>query len=339
MGRLKPGGKFPSERNLAQDLNIDFKTANKAVSVLVAEGLLQRIPGKGTFVVDKINDTSCISVGIVGNSPEQSVFRAKYYAGIIEGVKKVIDEKGAVFSYQTRNDQNYPELFRNLEIVDGILIFNPDYALKDEIKELGQQGYPYIVIGGGFFFEKGINYVAVEEIESAAMAVSALLNKGYKKIGFIASELGQPTYTLRLEGYKSALEKSQVEVRDELIYFPESESYEVECKRLSRWLNQNDLDAVFLGALPIPLENIIAMLRKVKGKNIAVALYDDFVEIPVFDYSYLAIKQPLVEIGRTAVLKLLDLIAGKERNTVKVGLKAELLEDGEKLISSDKQKM
>ena len=112
-GKLKAGGKFSSERNLAQDLNIDFKTANKAVSILVAEGLLQRIPGKGTYVIDKVNKFSSVSVGVVGNSPEESVFRAKYYGDIIEGVKKVIDKKEEYLAIRlkiSRITRNYSEI-------------------------------------------------------------------------------------------------------------------------------------------------------------------------------------------------------------------------------------
>ncbi len=43
-------GKLPSIHALAQTYSVNFKTANKAVSLLVGEGLLYRARGKGTFV-------------------------------------------------------------------------------------------------------------------------------------------------------------------------------------------------------------------------------------------------------------------------------------------------
>jgi len=325
--KLEPMDKIPPEDKLAQMYSVNRRTVSKALQNMVQKKLISRTRGKGTFVADKIKSTSSISLGIVGNTPEEEFFRGKYYTNIIEGVKKIIDEKRGVLSYQTKNNLNYQELFRNLEIVDGILIFNPFYCFKDELKKLRRRGYPCIVIGGGFFFEEGINCVDIDEIESAAMGVSALLGKGYERIGFIASRVDHLTYPSRLQGYKLALEKADVEVKDELILFHEPSSHEIECQRLYKWLKQNDLSAIFLARLPIPLKNIISMLKKVKGKNVGVALYDDFIDTPVSDLHYLAIKQPLAEIGGTATLRLLDLIARREKDTVKIRLKPELLEN------------
>jgi GntR family transcriptional regulator len=52
-GRLKPGDRFPSVRQLSQELRINPNTAHKIVAHLTAEGLLQVEPGIGT-VVQKI---------------------------------------------------------------------------------------------------------------------------------------------------------------------------------------------------------------------------------------------------------------------------------------------
>jgi len=45
-------GKIPGVRELAQHYSVNFKTANKAVSLLVDEELLYRLKGKGTFVAE-----------------------------------------------------------------------------------------------------------------------------------------------------------------------------------------------------------------------------------------------------------------------------------------------
>jgi len=49
-GDYAPGEQFPSERELANQHNISRATANKVISNLVAEGLLQFRKGIGTFV-------------------------------------------------------------------------------------------------------------------------------------------------------------------------------------------------------------------------------------------------------------------------------------------------
>ncbi len=49
-GDVVPGQQFPSERELAAKYGVSRATANKVISNLVAEGLLQFRPGIGTFV-------------------------------------------------------------------------------------------------------------------------------------------------------------------------------------------------------------------------------------------------------------------------------------------------
>ena len=49
-GDLAPGARFPTERELAARFGVSRVTANKALSQLVVEGLLEFRPGVGTFV-------------------------------------------------------------------------------------------------------------------------------------------------------------------------------------------------------------------------------------------------------------------------------------------------
>lgn len=49
-GELAPGSRFPSVRELSQELRINPNTAQKAVAELTREGLLEVRPGIGTVV-------------------------------------------------------------------------------------------------------------------------------------------------------------------------------------------------------------------------------------------------------------------------------------------------
>jgi GntR family transcriptional regulator len=51
-GQLKPGSRFPSVRQLSQELRINPNTAHKIVTHLTAEGLLDVQPGIERLVVE-----------------------------------------------------------------------------------------------------------------------------------------------------------------------------------------------------------------------------------------------------------------------------------------------
>jgi len=52
-GALPYGQKLPSERELAENYEIDRKTLRKAISILIDEGLLESLQGKGTYITQQ----------------------------------------------------------------------------------------------------------------------------------------------------------------------------------------------------------------------------------------------------------------------------------------------
>lgn len=56
-----PGSPAPSERELVQRFGVARMTVRQALDALVAEGLLERIPGRGTFVATPRRATSVVT--------------------------------------------------------------------------------------------------------------------------------------------------------------------------------------------------------------------------------------------------------------------------------------
>lgn len=53
----EPGSAAPSERELVQQFGVARMTVRQALDALVSEGLLERVPGRGTFVARGFTDT------------------------------------------------------------------------------------------------------------------------------------------------------------------------------------------------------------------------------------------------------------------------------------------
>lgn len=56
MGEFLPGDQIPTEKELSETYHVSSITARQAVLNLVAEGLLTRKPGRGTFVTEDVID-------------------------------------------------------------------------------------------------------------------------------------------------------------------------------------------------------------------------------------------------------------------------------------------
>jgi GntR family transcriptional regulator len=66
-GEFSPGDQIPTEKELCNTYQVSNITVKKALSNLVNEGLLDRKPGKGTFVTGKISDIIELQHGISTN--------------------------------------------------------------------------------------------------------------------------------------------------------------------------------------------------------------------------------------------------------------------------------
>lgn len=53
IGRLQPGERLPTMRQLAADLRINYNTVAKAYALLSAEGIISTQQGRGCFVTDR----------------------------------------------------------------------------------------------------------------------------------------------------------------------------------------------------------------------------------------------------------------------------------------------
>src|SRR5580700_8865246 len=70
-------GKLPGERLLAQRLKVNAKTLSKALTDLAAEGVLERVIGRGTFVRGQVPHAAKAGRWLIvqppGNAPEDLI--------------------------------------------------------------------------------------------------------------------------------------------------------------------------------------------------------------------------------------------------------------------------
>ena len=91
-GQLKPGTRFPSVRQLSQELRINPNTAHKIVAHLTSEGLLQVQPGIGTVVQKPPRASSGDRSALLKDDLEHLVVEAKGLSITLSEITRALEQ-------------------------------------------------------------------------------------------------------------------------------------------------------------------------------------------------------------------------------------------------------
>ena len=94
-GKYPPGSMFLSENMLFRELGICKNTVREALSSLVSEGLLERVRGKGTFVLEPrphiVESTSAGVVHFICANPWRTGESDPFISGLVQGLHAALD--------------------------------------------------------------------------------------------------------------------------------------------------------------------------------------------------------------------------------------------------------
>lgn len=91
-GQLQPGSRFPSVRQLSQELRINPNTAHKIVAHLTAEGLLGVQPGIGTVVQKAPRASSEDRAALLKDDLERLVVEAKGLSITLSEITRALEQ-------------------------------------------------------------------------------------------------------------------------------------------------------------------------------------------------------------------------------------------------------
>jgi len=153
--------------------------------------------------------------------------------------------------------------------------------------------------------------VIVDDFEGAYNAVDYLIKTGRKRIAHLAGPSSLRVSERRLEGYKSALKKNNIEIDEELII-----SYDLEISKVKIYVNHllslpKPPDAIFAINDPTAIETI--QVIKKRGiripEDIAIVGFSNDYASALIEPALTTVSQPIEEIGKTAAQLLIDQIS------------------------------
>nr|WP_300089885.1 LacI family DNA-binding transcriptional regulator [Sedimentibacter sp.] len=229
-----------------------------------------------------------------------------FFPGIARGAEDKANEAGYSIIFCNTDDklevqEKYIESLTK-KMADGIIIAHSSSSEKmPEILERCK--VPIILIDRDFDSENICGKVLVNNSKGAHMAVSYLIEQGYKKIAYLSGPLKTRTAYERLEGYKKALSDNEIQFNDKLVKFGD---YRIEWgqKGVNELLNEpEDFDVIFCGNDLIAIGAMKEL--KEKGYNvpdeIGVMGYDDIYMASLVDPSLTTVRQPNYQMGYKAM--------------------------------------
>ncbi|MEA5069182.1 MAG: GntR family transcriptional regulator [Christensenellaceae bacterium] len=317
-GELKPGGKLPGEKELTDAFSVSGITVKKALNMLAEQGLVVRIPGRGTFVRDQDAAASAQAkpqlVGVIlehvaspfGLTMMYELDRLLGQAGLRMVVR---------FSYCDRARETEEIAFLRTLGVRGLIVM-PSHGqnYNPEILKLVLNGFPMILIDKKL---DGIDVPSVRTDNPAALRdlVMHLARSGRRRIGLIATAEGNATSTVeRRRGFRQGLREAGLADGPECALpferAPETpEVYEDAVRRIAQYLvrYQAELDAIVCTEYSIvpKLVRAAADLKLELTKRVEVCSVDEDDMAPA-GYTFTHMKQDEAAIAERAVALLLE---------------------------------
>lgn len=217
----------------------------------------------------------------------------------------------------------YDRAFGN-RLASGIIIIS---AIFDDILlgHLAQQDRPCITIGHPPNGLADISFVDATNTEGAYKAVQYLIQKGYKRIGYIPGREGTAN-TDRREGYYQALREAGHTIQDGFVA-PSGNYTETGGYASMRCLLQLKVDAVFCASDMMALGAIRAIKEaglKIPD-NVAVCGFDDIASTSVSDPPLTTVRQHMDQLGLHTAKGLIDILEGRQEAPFQKRLPTELV--------------
>ncbi|MCP4077945.1 MAG: substrate-binding domain-containing protein [Gammaproteobacteria bacterium] len=316
--------KLPGERTLAKELGFSYMTIRKAIDNLVNDGVLFKIPTKGTFVTgrNKNGKKNTRTIGYFLDSSIISGISSPYYSLIFNAIEKEAAKHNYSVVYFSDISEN--KLRKILKKLDGVIAtcFPRIESIIQEMK----QSVSVVVIDNSAS-DKSIPSVIIDNFNADVESVDYITSLGHDHIGYLTgledSDVGKNRYA----GYLNGLNKNNIDF-DKAHVFRGNYSFYAGIQGAEYFLSLEKPpsavicanDSMALGAIKKFHQSGLNV-----PKDISIIGFDDIEVASQIVPALTTIAAPVDEIARRAFYMLEQLIQGKELDNKHVALAAHLV--------------
>lgn len=200
--------------------------------------------------------------------------------------------------------------------VDGVIFsptrVKPEDNVKNQknIEELRRHNIAIVAFGSRF---DGVSQVSVDTYRGSYEATKYLISLGHRRIGFIDG-LTAGTSGNRRKGYMAALKSESIDI-DETLIMDGNLKMEGGYKNAIEMLNMNEPPTAIFAVNNLMAIGVLKAARDMDvevPEKLSVIGFDDSILSELIEPSLTVVRQPLNDMGNTAVKLLLDQLDGKK---------------------------
>lgn len=256
-----------------------------------------------------------------------------FYMPVIHGITDVVSASNYSFQLDIRREYQSSSTKRETlarlakhKMVDGLLILSHWPLSLKEVIELGQMGFPHVIVDGSISGGEA-NCVEVDNFGGAVQAVEYLIGLDHGKIGFITGPPDQQHSMERIRGYKEALKINNMEYDEKIIF--QGDFHKKSGQEGMRYLLSfsSPPSAVFfandnmaLAAMKVIRENRLRI-----PEDISIVGFDDIEVASQLDPPLTTVRQPLYQMGSEAARLLFALLNEEKSDPQKTVLDTQLV--------------
>lgn len=328
-GRYRYGDRLPTEVELQETYGVSRITVKKAMELLGEDSLIQRFPGKGTFVCLK-EESAPSAQSTAGRGPVIGVvmsdFSPDFGQRFLQGVSEEANRQGCGLMvglcYSSLSEESAIIDRMQQNGVNGIIAMamHSEYGINTGIVNSAIREFP-LVLADRYLEGIPLPYIGSDHADAAFKATQYLFSLGHKNIGLISSAPTTTAITERESGYMKsyAMTKYQVypsyllpDIRSSMPGQMTQENIRRDVERVKAYFRDNPGITALLC-----IDYNIMKVCETAALEMGLRIPDDL-SLVSFDtpedgyaeYEYTHIRQPERNIGVQSVQMLLDVIGG-----------------------------
>lgn len=335
-GKLAPGDKVPSERELTRLYGVSRATARNTILALANAGLVTRTVGSGTYVAEGVDmsGATAAETGTIGflvgrqHVPVRNIQDDFYYYKVMEGIQGELrnSRRHLLFSYLDDDEQENLATVEGLQgKVDGLLL--AEAASSNLAADIHERGLPCVLINPSIDdIDQRFDSFSVNNRSGAHKAMSYLISLGHRRVGCLRGPVASLAAQDRFEGYCRALEENGIRFDGSLVVPLDGWTSQDGADGIRTLLAQApDLSAVFCASDTLALGAMVGSraLRKVP-EELSVVGFDDISLSSHASPPLTTVHSPTFDLGKQAGRQLLNRIRNRSLLVTRVLLSPEL---------------